>query len=390
SKEKIRENREKGIECDCRNNSVEKNLSEWEDMLSGKYEAGERVLRLKIDMKSKNYVMRDPIIFRIIKKSHYRQGDKYCVWPMYDFEAALEDHFCGITHVLRSNEFGTMRVELQNYIRKQLGYSNPVVVQYGRFNVVGFVTEGRKIREMIENHEINGWDDPRLITLRALRRRGFVKDTFYQLVKEVGLSKTPTNIDQSMLETINRKIIDPIAKRFFFVENPVKLEINGAIHKVVKLKIFPDKEEPVRSIEVKENCFYVAKDDYNSLISDDSVGLFRLMDLFNFRRNNGAFEFVSEDYSDFKGKGNKIIQWLPCNPSSVLKVSVVMPDATVVVGLGESNIKKLNVGDIVQFVRFGFCRLDHFKRTENYNKGSNKNYPADDDIIEVVFYYAHK
>jgi glutamyl/glutaminyl-tRNA synthetase len=118
-------------------------------MLNNDYEQGTAVLRLKGDMKNKNMVMRDPVLFRIVKESHYRQHQKYVVWPVYDFENSILDALEGITHVLRSNEFGTMREELQEYIRSLLDLNQPEVIQYGRFEVEGANTKGRELREAI-------------------------------------------------------------------------------------------------------------------------------------------------------------------------------------------------------------------------------------------------
>ncbi len=125
-RDKIAKLRAEGKECGCREKNSGNNKEEWRKMLEGKYQEGECVLRLKGDMKSKNFVMRDPVIFRIIKQNHFRQKNKYVVWPMYDFENSIEDSIMGITHILRSNEFGNMRIELQNYIKDLLKLSKQI------------------------------------------------------------------------------------------------------------------------------------------------------------------------------------------------------------------------------------------------------------------------
>ncbi|MBW3016790.1 glutamate--tRNA ligase, partial [Candidatus Woesearchaeota archaeon] len=177
-RETMSENRKKGIACEHSKFDRKTNQKNWDRMLLGEFKEGEAVLRLKADMESPNHVMRDPVIFRLVYAEHYRQGKKYKVWPMYDFENSIEEEFCGITHILRSNEFGKMRQELQEYIRGLFGYKNPVLRDYGRINIVGAVTQGRDIRKLIEEGKMIGWDDPRLVTIRALRRRGIVKETF--------------------------------------------------------------------------------------------------------------------------------------------------------------------------------------------------------------------
>ncbi len=360
-RDKMRELRNKGIACEHRNKSVDENLAEWKDMLNGKFKEGERTLRLKGDMQSNNYVMRDPVIFRISYKKHYRQGNKYCVYPLYDFENAVEEELCGVTHVLRSAEFGTMRIELQNFIKDLLGFHKQTVIQYGRFNIVGATTQGREIREMIEKGEVIGWDDPKLVTLRALRRRGIQKETYYQLARTVGLSPTPTNIDWNIIASINRKIVDPKAKRLFFIADPIKITIEGAPEQDLKLKFHPDHEEEGFRLFKTNKEFYISKKDFEEL---ENGKLYRLMDCLNFKKENNKLIFESKNYLDFKGKGDKIIHWLPANAKT--EAEVFMPDHEIIKGIVEDNVKEISIGEVVQFERFGFVRLDNVKN-ERYN-----------------------
>ena len=193
--ETMRDLRHKGEDCWCRHRNQDDNLNDWKSMLKKKFKEGEKILRLKIDMTNVNHVMRDPVIFRICLTKHYRKGNKYSVWPTYDFYNVIEDNMIGVNYILKSNEFGTMRTELQNHLRKLLNFPIPLEFQYGRFNVNDKISKGREIKDLIKEGKVNGWDDPRLITLKALRRRGIVKETYYELIKEVGLSRTETNLD---------------------------------------------------------------------------------------------------------------------------------------------------------------------------------------------------
>ncbi len=355
SREKMQDLRHKGLACECREKAPEENLKEWSDMLKGKYGAGKCVLRLKGDMGSTNQVMRDPVIFRICTEPHYLHKKRYSVWPMYDFENAVEDELCGVTHILRSIEFGQMRVELQNFIKELLGFRKQEVVQYGRFNVAGAVTQGREIRKAIDEKRFRGWDDPRLVTIKALVRRGIKKETFYELALEVGLSSTPTNIDWSVISAISRKILDPNTNRYFFIDDPKEIAVTGAPSKTEELKLHPDHpEKGMRKFKVGEKFFISQKD----LAEIKNNELIRLMDCLNFRKKGKSFVFDSEDYETYREDGKKIIHWLPADKSQVVDVEVMMPDATVRTGLGEASLKKLKVGEIVQFTRFGFCRLD--------------------------------
>ncbi|MBD3259758.1 glutamate--tRNA ligase, partial [Candidatus Woesearchaeota archaeon] len=361
-RERMQSDRMKGLECGCRNKSETDVLKEWKDMLKGKYKEGGMVLRLKIDMKHKNAVMRDPVIFRIIKKPHYKHGRKYSCWPLYDFYNALEEEFCSITHVLRSAEFD-VRVQLQDYIRDLFGYKNPQSYQYGRINVKGATTQGREIRELIEKGEVAGWDDPRLVTLKALKRRGFVKETFYELAIRVGLSKTQTNIDWTLLCTTNRKYLDKKADRYFFIDNPVKIKIKGAPEQNIELDLHPELRKGGRKFKTGED-FLITKKDYGNMKKAKKGTIFRLMDCLNFRLEKDRFVFHSQPYEDFKNaKGKIIIHWLPADEKNV-KIKIRCPENEIIKGIAEPGIKRLKQGDIVQFERYGFARLDNKKDLE--------------------------
>ncbi len=338
-------------ECSCRKKSSDVVLSEWERMKKGEPETGSITLRLKISMQHKNAVMRDPVIFRLCYSPHYRQGEKYNVWPMYDFENAIEEGLLGITHVLRSNEFQT-RIELQDHIRGLFGLPNPHVRQYARFNITGAVTKGREIRELIESGKYIGWDDPRLVTLRALKRRGIVKEAFYELAKVVGMSKTTSNLDFSVIAAINRKLLDAKALRFFFIGEPEEIKVEGAPQREVELNLHPHLHKGGRKFSLDER-FYVSKSDMSEIKEGE---LFRLMDCCNAVKKGDGFLFDSLEVDEFRKRGKRIIHWLPYNESEPCEV--MMPDCRRILGICEKNVNMLKEGDVIQFERFGFCRLD--------------------------------
>ncbi len=352
--EEVKKSREQKKECKCRKNSVDHNLKEWKLMLESKYKEGERSLRFVGDMRSNNGVMRDPIIFRISYAEHFLQGDKYCVWPMYDFENALEEEFCGVTHVIRSTEF-MQRSEFQNILRESFGYKNPEILEVGRFQVEGAETQGRVIRQMIEEKKVVGWDDPRLVTIKALKRRGFTPETFKELaVKVVGLSRTGTKLDWDIISSANRKLLDKKVNRYFFVKDPVEIIVEKAPDARPELKLHPDFPERGRRILETKTNFYVTKDDYGKFKAGK---LYRLMDCLNFVKQKNKLVFDSLEYEHYKDKGDFIMHWLPAS-KDLVNVEIMMPDATTVKGLAEPLVKDLNVDDLIQFERFGFCRLD--------------------------------
>ena len=270
---------------------------------------------------------------------------------MYDFENAIEEGLLRITHVLRSNEFET-RIELQEHIRGIFGLPNPTIKQYARFNVTDAVTKGREIRELIESGEYIGWDDPRLVTLRALKRRGIVKESFYELAKVVGMSKASSNLDFSVIAAINRKLLDESAFRFFFIGDYEEIAVVGAPSRKVELNLHPHHHKGGRRFGVGER-FYVSKKDLSEISEGE---LFRLMDCLNVVRKDGKFVFDSLDVSEYKKRGKRIVHWLPVD--EVVDAEILMPDCQTVYGYCEKNVSMLKPGDVIQFERFGFCRLD--------------------------------
>ncbi len=345
-REKMQDLRHKGMECECREFDKEIHIARWKEFFKGKHANGDAVLRLKGNMQSLNHVMRDPVLFRYLNAKHYRHGNKYKVCPMYDFYNLIEDSLMGITLILRSNEFDT-RVELQDYIKELLGLKKQKIIQYGRFNVIDFTTKGREIREMIESGEFIGWDDPRLVTLRALRRRGITREAIYELANQVGLSKHEVNLSFDMIAAINRKIVDSKADRYFFVQNPREIKIVGAPKiKKIEVKIHPDRDKK-KEVKLGSKIF-ISSNDFENIKGKEV----RLLHLYN---------VLLEEKSKVTSVDNKDIpkiQWV----SLGVRTRVMMPDGKYIEGLAERAISKLKKGEIIQFERFGFVRFDSKKK----------------------------
>ena len=351
-REQMQELRKKGVGCVHRDLPPGEQMIQWKTMLDGEYKEGEAILRLRGDIDAENMVMRDPVLFRISYAEHFRQKDKYVVWPLYDFENAVEDGEHKVTHILRSSEFGGMRVELQNRLKELLMLPKQEVIQYGRFNVVDAITQGREVRELITTGEITGWDDPRLVTLSALRRRGIQPEALHILAIEVGLSSTPTTLDWMRIASANRKLIDATAPRYFFVKEPVTLTIENTPSNRVKRKLHPDWEDKTLTYE-HDNKFILEEKDKDAIEQGEFI---RLMDCINVKdkqyHSNGIAMFKEQE-------GKKIIQWLL--PDAV-DVEILMPDASWQRGKAEPTITELKLGTVIQFIRFGFCRYEGEKK----------------------------
>jgi len=349
--ETIKENRAKGAECEHRYLQAAKNLELWQEMHKAK--AGKYVLRLKGNMQSPNTVLRDPVIFRIIDEPHPRKKRKYRVWPNYDFESAIMDGIEGITHRLRSKEF-ELRNELQRLIQTLAGFRETSIYEFARFNLEGVESSGRIIREKVQKKQLIGWDDPSLTTLVALKRRGFLPEAIKEFVLSTGLTKTESVLTWDDLIAHNRRLLDSKCNRYFFVENPKEINVKNAPEQTAELKFHPEfPERGTRKLKTKNN-FYVSEKDFKEFKDGK---LIRLMDCLNFTRKKNNFVFDSLEYEKYKKHGDKIIHWLPVQ-KDLVKVEVLMPDKEVKKGLAELLVRNLKIGDIVQFTRFGFCKLD--------------------------------
>ena len=231
SAEEIREYRgtltEPGKNDPNRERSVEENLRIFEDMKDGKYADGAMVLRAKIDMSSPNINMRDPILYRVAHMTHHNTGDKWCIYPMYDFAHPLEDAFEGITHSICTLEFEDHR-PLYDWVVREVGFERPPrQIEFAKMYLTNVVTGKRYIKKLVEEGIVDGWDDPRLVTIAALRRRGFTPESIAKFVELCGISKSNSSVDYAMLEYCIREDLKAKDSRVMAVLDPVKLIIDN-------------------------------------------------------------------------------------------------------------------------------------------------------------------
>ena len=231
SAEQMREYRgtltEPGKESPYRNRSIEENLRLFEEMRDGKYADGEKVLRAKIDMASPNMNMRDPIIYRVAHMTHHRTGDQWCIYPMYDFAHPIEDAIEGITHSICTLEFEDHR-PLYDWVVREVGYEHPPKqIEFAKLYLTNVVTGKRYIKKLVEEGIVDGWDDPRLVSIAALRRRGFTPESIRRFVDLVGVSKANSSADYAMLEYCIREDLKEKAPRLMAVLDPIRLVIDN-------------------------------------------------------------------------------------------------------------------------------------------------------------------
>ena len=366
----MRKNREQMVECSCRNRSVEENLELFDQMVEGHIPVGVAVVRLKGDMRSKNAVMRDPVMFRLIdpqKTPHPIVGDKFWLWPTYDFESSVLEKELGITHVLRSAEFGTMRIELQSYLITLLGGHPPVFHQYSRFKITGAITKGREIRELVERGIVTGWDDIRLVTISGLKNRGIVPEVIKDLVLEIGITATNATIDWKKIETFNRRHLDETAPRLFAALDPIRIKVDNSPVSNIVLRYHPTNDSLGERTLSLGDVFHISRSDISSLSLGD---VFRLKDLFNVRITNITDTIVEVDYAGKELIPNtRKVQWVPESHALSLEYtiphSLINPDGSINEsslelrnGVIEDSITAFEEGSLFQLERIGFAKLN--------------------------------
>lgn len=355
--EEFRELVAKQIPCPCRKNSPDENLKHWHKMATD-YAQGEAVVRFKSDIHHKNPAMRDFPLLRINESDHPRHGRKYRIWPLMNFAVAVDDADLGVTHALRGKDHADNAAR-QAMMHAALNMPTPQAISVGRINFEGFSVSSTDTRKKIEEGFYTGWDDIRLPFLPALKRRGYQPYAFRHYAVEVGATSTDKTVSMEEffkhINSCNKDVLEPNSHRYFFIKNPVTVTIeNAPQRRTVELDLHPDNKKGGRVLQV-HNQFYMDHEDYAALREGM---LYRFMDCLNFIKKGKKLVFDSIDYEKYKQHGDKIMHWLPVD-QTLVQMSVVMPDNSVVEGYGEHGLASLEEGAIVQLERFGFCRLDH-------------------------------
>ena len=254
-----------GKDSPYRNRSVEENLKLFEEMKEGKYKDGEKVLRAKIDMSSPNINMRDPVIYRVAHMTHHNTGDKWCIYPMYDFAHPIEDAIEHITHSICTLEFEDHR-PLYDWVVRECEFENPPrQIEFAKLYLTNVVTGKRYIKKLVEDGIVDGWDDPRLVSIAALRRRGYTPESIRRFVELVGVSKANSSVDYAMLEYCIREDLKLKKPRLMAVLDPVKLVIdNYPEGQVEELEIPNNLENPDLGSRKVPFCreVYIEREDF--------------------------------------------------------------------------------------------------------------------------------
>lgn len=234
---------EPGKNSPYRDRTVEENLDLFERMKNGEFDEGAKTLRAKIDMASPNMNMRDPAIYRIVKTEHHRQGNKWCIYPLYDYAHPIQDALEGITHSLCSIEFENHR-PLYNWVIENIGFTDkPQQIEFARINITHTVLSKRYLRELVEKGKVDGWDDPRMPTLSGLRRRGYTPEAIMEFVRRAGVAKTDSVVDIGLLEYCVRNDLNKKAQRRMAVLDPVKVTLTNYPENTVEYFEIPNNPE---------------------------------------------------------------------------------------------------------------------------------------------------
>ena len=345
SAEKFREYRESKTNCPCRDKSPEKNLEDWNKMLDGTYKPGDAVIRVKTDMTLKNPALRDWPALRMqdtVQNPHPRPniGSMYKVWPLLDFQSAVEDHLQGVTHIIRGKDLMDS-TRKQTLLYEHFGWTYPETIYWGRVKVHewgGFSTS--KMRASIENGEYEGWDDPRLPTIQGLQARGIQANALRNFWIELGVTQKDISVPLATLFSHNTKMIDDDAPRLSFVRNPIAVDLDGEVPESVILPLHPNHpNKGVRTISLNPPTVHIE--------SDDTDGLYRLKEFADVEANGilGSIE---------RSDKRPIIHWV--SQSTSKEATLIIPDQEEmqhISGRVESNNHP--IGTIVQLERIGYA-----------------------------------
>jgi len=363
--EEVKKGREMKKACDCTAREPQENMALFRKMREGKMEEGEAVVRWRGNMHSDNTVMRDPTLFRIIKKPHYRQAEKYVCWPSYDFVAPIMDSLEGVTHAMRTKEY-ELRDELYFAVLKKLDLRAPALIEFSRLMIKGAPVSKRLITPLIAEGKVSGYDDPRLPTLTALKRRGILPEAIKEFVLSFGLSKVESEPNWDALLAKNRKLLDERCMRRYYAEKPVALFVPDSPAKEVAIKNHPKDAAMGERKMMTGNKFFIAKNDADALAVGET---FRLKELYNLTVTGKNEEGITAKHEGEEGLAAKKIQWVPDGQGiecDVIIASDLLDEAgnfrqeslRVEKGICEKSCTALPDGAVVQFERYGYVRLD--------------------------------
>lgn len=351
--EEFSELKAEGVACPHRDRNVDENLEEWEAMHE---DATDTVLRVRTDIEHDNPALRDWVAFRVVdveEHPHPLTGDDYRVWPMLDFQSAVDDHLMGTTHIIRGKDLRDSEGR-QRYVYDAFGWTYPEVLHWGRISVEEYGSlSTSSLAEGVESGEYEGWDDPRVPTVRALRRRGIQAEALRDSLLDLGVSEADIEFSMEHVYSANRAIVDDDANRYFFVRDPVRVEVEDADETVSRPPLHPDDDRGEREIRV-DDAVYLEADD----LPDEGERV-RLKSLYNVEtvsRDPPVVRYVGDDLSVVREGDVSVVHWASAKEGESVEATLRTPqeDET---GVVEAAARDED-GEVVQFERVGFARVE--------------------------------
>lgn len=404
SGEEIRENRgtltSPGKNSPYRDRSVEENLDLFRRMKEGEFPDGSKVLRAKIDMASPNINMRDPIIYRILRETHHRTGDKWCIYPMYDFAHPLEDAFEGITHSICTLEFEDHR-PLYDWVKINCGFEvgGPRQIEFARLNMNRTIMSKRYLKKLVDEGFVDGWSDPRMPTLSGMRERGYPAEAIRDFCERVGVAKANSEVNTAMLEYCVRENLNANADRAMVVKDPIKMIILGVNDEVYEVENNPNTEVKQYHKVTFSNEIFIERDDfmidppakYKRLVVGGTVRL-RNSYIVQYKSHecdsegnvvSVTVEIIPDSKSGGSNAGMKVkgvIQWV--NAKDYLPCVLHDYDYLLMDGTGDFNdrlnpnshivydkaVAESSLKNAKAYDRFQFMRIGYYSATQNYGK----------------------
>jgi glutamyl-tRNA synthetase len=337
--------------CPCRGQSVEKNLELWKKMLDHGFKEGEASVRIKTDLNHPDPAMRDFPAFRILDAPPHPKVKAH-VYPLMNFSVVADDHLLGVTHVIRGKDH-IANTRRQRFIYDHFGWKVPVYRHYGRMGIEGVVLSTSQMRAGINEGTYTGWDDIHLGTLRALARRGIRPEAVKNAMIAIGIGDVDISFSWDNLYAENKKLVDPVANRYFFVPDPVEITIGGAQKHTAHALLHPgDAARGTRTLEF-DGTVLIPKNEIT-----EGISMIRLKDLFNVNvawdHGTPSFTFGGDSLADARAAKARIIQWLPAQANVPCTLLTQEGEMT---GACEPAVKT-ELGKVVQFERVGFVKID--------------------------------
>jgi len=356
--EKWRNMKAKGIPCPCRAIKKEENIDRWNKMLKHKFKEGQAVARIKTDIKHKDPAERDWAAFRIVDAPKHPFVKNMHVWPMMDFGNAIDDHENSVTFILRGMDLAISE-RRQKWIYSYFNWKYPKTMTVGHIGIEGEKFSTKEMVKGVSSKTYSGFDDPRLPTISSYRKRGYAPESIYNFILSLSISGTEINFSEKNLISFSKAVFEPKSRHYFFVQNPVKLVIDGVkVPFEKKLFIHPEfHERGVRTFKFDKSPveLFIQKQDTESFEVDSTV---RLKDLFNIEIEDISEKLIRAKLSSDQRLSPEInkIQWVPARQN--IKAKLLLNNNRLVSGLAEKDAGSAELDEVVQFERIGFAKLD--------------------------------